>query len=264
MGALFFKVKNYLKFNADKKSTTLSGAVVFFILLGVIPLSYLTSLVLTFFGTELTDITKNFSYPELVEVTGYIYEIGLKLGAKGNIIAFVLALYSSGNIFYQLKLSGELIYNYSPKNNLLKRVFSIITSFIAVWLYSCIAVIFLAFSPIITRFLGGLFSGIVSGAFSFLVVLSMAILINLYTCPYKLKVKHVIWGSFYTAIFTFVTTALFFLYINNFASFNEIYGKIAIVIVFLSWLYLMVKGFIGGITLNVYVISKDKCNNILV
>ncbi len=256
MGALFFNVKRFLKFNADKKSTTLSGALVFFVLLGIVPLSYLTSLVLTFFGTELTDITKNFSYPELKEVTGYIYEIGLKMGAKGNIIAFILALYSSGNIFYQLKLSGELIYNYSVKNNLLKRVFSIITSFIAVWLYSCVAVVFLAFSPIIVRLLGNVFSGIISGAFSFLVVFSMALLINLYTCPYKLKIKNVIWGSFYTAVFTFITTALFFLYINHFANYNEIYGKIAIVIVFLTWLYLMIKGFVGGITLNVYCLNR--------
>ncbi len=257
MGALFLNLKDFIKFNSDKKSTTLSGALVFFVLLGVVPLSYLTSLVLTFFGTEMTDITKSFAYPELVEVTGYIYEIGLKLGAKGNIIAIALALYSSGNIFYQLKLSGELIYNYSVKNNLLKRVFSIITCFITVWLYSCLAVIFLAFSPIIVRFLGGVFSGIISGAFTFGAVFSMAILINLYTCPYKIKIKNVVWGSLYTAIFTIVTTFIFFLYINNFANYNEIYGKIAIVIVFLSWLYLMVKGFIGGITLNVYLINKE-------
>ena len=258
MGALFFNVKGFLKFNSDKKSATLSGAIVFFVLLGIVPLSYLTSLVLTFFGTEVADIIKTFAYPELIEVTGYIYETGLKLGTRGNIIAFCLALYSSGNIFYQLKLSGELIYNYSVKNNLLKRVFSIITSFIAVWLYSCVAVIFLAFSPMLIRFLGGVFSGIISGAFTFLVVFSMAILINLYTCPFKVKIKNVIWGSLYTAIFTFITTIFFFIYINSFASYNEIYGTIAIIIVFLTWLYLMVKGFISGITLNVYCLNKGR------
>ncbi len=256
MGALFFNVKDFLKFNADKKSTTLSGALVFFVLLGIVPLSYLTSLVLAFFGTELTDITKSFTYPELIEVTSYIYDIGLKLGAKGNIIAFLLALYSSGNIFYQLKLSGELIYNYSPKNNVVKRVLSSITSFIAVFIYSVIAVVFLAFTPMISKYLGSELMGIISGSFTFLVVFSMAVLINLYTCPYKLKVNNVIWGSFYTAVFTFIATALFFVYINNFANYTEVYGKITIVIVFLSWLYLMIKGFVGGITLNVFVILK--------
>ena len=256
MGALFFNVKDFLKFNADKKSTTLSGALVFFVLLGIVPLSYLTSLVLTFFGTELTDITKSLTYPELIEVTSYIYDIGLKLGTRGNIIAFLLALYSSGNIFYQLKLSGELIYNYSPKNNLLKRVLSSITSFIAVFIYSVIAVVFLAFTPIISKYLGNILMGVISGSFTFLVVFSMAVLINLYTCPYKLKVYNVIWGSFYTAVFTFIATALFFIYINNFANYSEIYGKITVVIVFLSWLYLMIKGFVAGITLNVFVILK--------
>ena len=260
MGDLFLKVKNFVKFNSEKKSTTLSGALVFFVLLGIVPLAYLTSLVLTIFGKELTDITNNINYPELVMVTNYVYSVGIKLGTSGNVIAFFVALYSSGNIFYQLKLSGELIYSHTVKNNLIKRVFSIVTSFIVVWLYSCLAVIFLAFSPIITICFGEILSGLISGVFTFLIVFSVAIFINLYTCPFKIKIQSVIWGSLYTAIFTFIMTMLFFLYINTFANYNEIYGKITVLIVFLSWLYLMVKGFIGGITLNVYLINKQSNN----
>ncbi len=258
MGVLFLEVKNYVKFSSARKSATLSGALVFFVLIGIIPLAYLTSLILTFFGTELTNLTQMFAYPELKTITDYIYSIGLNIGAKGNILVFFISLYSSGNIFYQLKLSGELIYNYQSKNNIIKRILSIIISFLSVWLYSCLIVIFLAIMPIVVNSLGEVVSGFIGGLFAFIVVLSMAILINFYTCPYKLKLKEVIIGSLYTAVFTFITTVVFFIYINNFASYDEIYGKIAIIVVFLTWLYLMVKGFVDGITLNVYILSKKK------
>ncbi len=262
MGVLFLEVKNYIRFSSAKKSATLSGALVFFVLIGIVPLAYLTSLILTFFGTELTNLTQMFAYPELTIITDYIYDIGLKIGAKGNILVFFVSLYSSGNIFYQLKLSGELIYNHHSKNNIIKRILSVFISFISVWLYSCLIVIFLAIMPIVVNLLGEVASGVIGGLFAFMVVLSMAILINFYTCPYKIKLKDVIIGSLYTAIFTFIMTVLFFIYINNFASYNETYGKIAIIVVFLTWLYLMVKGFIGGITLNVYFANKKRgvCN----
>ena len=65
-------------------------------------------------------------------------------------------------------------------------------------------------------------------------------------------------GAIYSTVFSFIATYFFLIYIRNFSNFNEIYGKIAIVIVFLSWLYLMISGMFKGIILNVFFMSRTK------
>jgi membrane protein len=53
-------------------------------------------------------------------------------------------------------------------------------------------------------------------------------------------------------------TVGFFIYINYFANFTEIYGAISAVVIFLMWLYIIMKGLISGMNLNVYYLGKRK------
>lgn len=258
MGGFFALIKEYFIASSNKKGATLAGALVFFTLLGIVPLTYIASLIFSFFGTEIEVVNKLFSYPEFNEIAVYLTATAKKMGASGNVLVFLVALYSSANVFYHLKQSGEVIYNYNKKSNFFNRVFSIVFTFLAVFIFSLLFVFYLAIIPVIIRFLGYKLTAIINIIIACLAVFFVSVLINFYACPYKLKFFEVYKGALFTTAFTFIATYLFLFYIRYFSNFNEVYGKVAIVIVFLSWLYLMVKGVINGIILNVFLIGRTK------
>ncbi len=260
MSGFFNLVKEYFKMSANKKSATLSGALVFFALLGIVPVTYIISLIFSVCGREIGAISKLFSYPEFNEVASYLTDTAMKMGASGNILVFLVALYSSANVFYHLKQSGELIYNYNGKNTLKNRIITILTTFITVIAVAFILVFYLAVIPIISNRFGSLITGALNVFVALVGVFTISILINLYACPYRLKFSEVYKGAIYTTAFSFLATFLFVFYIDNFSNFNEIYGKIAVIIVFLSWLYLMINGIFRGIILNVFFMSRRRKN----
>lgn len=258
MGGFFTLIKEFFVALSNKKGATLAGALVFFTLLGIVPVTYIVSLIFSIFGTEIEMINKLFSYPEFNEIAIYLTETAKKMGASGNILVFLVALYSSGNVFYHLKQSGEVIYNYSKKSGIITRLFSVLFTFLAVFALSLVLVFYLAVIPVIIRFLGYKITAILNIIIALVLVFFLSILINLYACPYKLEFYEVYKGALFTTAFTFVATYLFLIYLRYFSNFNEIYGKVATVIVFLSWLYLMIKGVVNGIILNVFLIGKTK------
>ena len=154
MGGFFSLIKEYLVASSNKKGATLSGALVFFTLLGIVPVTYIISLIFSIFGTEIEVVNKLFSYPEFTEISVYLTATAKKMGASGNIIVFIVALYSSANVFYHLKQSGELIYNYNKKSKLLTRIFSIIITFLTVVSLSLLLVFYVAVIPLIIKGLG--------------------------------------------------------------------------------------------------------------
>ncbi len=258
MNGFFSGVKEYLKLSSVKKSATLSGALVFFTLLGIVPVTYIISLIFAVFGTEINAINKIFSYKEFNIITSYLTETAVKMGASGNIIVFLLALYSSANLFYHLKQSGEVIYNYNKTNTLKSRIITVLITFIVVIIISLALVFYIAIIPIILKFFGSKITGIINIIVALISVFLISILINYYACPYKLKFYEVYKGAIYTTSFSFLATFLFLFYIENFSNFNEIYGKIAVIIVFLSWLYLMLNGALQGVILNVFFMSRRR------
>ena len=258
MGNFFNGLKDFLKTSSTKKVGTLAGSLVFFSLIGIVPITYIFSLVFSFLGAEIHVVGNLFSYKEFTIISNYLIDTALKLGAKGNIFAFCVALYSSANIFYHLKLSGQIIYNYTATNNIFVRIKSIIITFISVCLIALVIVFILAVIPLYTNLLDYKISILINALIAVVFVFILAIMVNFYICPFKLRLFEVVKGGFYTTLFCFFATLLFFVFIRNFANYDEIYGQIATIIVFLSWLYLMIKGFLDGVTINVYFMGKRR------
>ena len=258
MSFVGFNFLEYSRLLRLKKSATLSGAIVYFIILGLVPMAYLLSLTLSIIGKELSDVLTPFIYPELKEVFLYVIQTSKNLGGVGNIIVAGVALYSSANVLFHLKSSGEVIYNYYTKNSLFKRLISIVLTLAIICLFSLFFALYVAVIPIISNTLNPYFASAINTLVLLVAVLLLSILINFYVCPYKITFKEVIYGSTYTCALCLISSAIFFIYIKYFAIYSKIYGAIAVILVFLSWLYLIVKSFIDGIVLNVYLMGKFK------
>ena len=67
------------------------------------------------------------------------------------------------------------------------------------------------------------------------------ILVNVFVCPYKIKLGGIIKGSTYTVIFGFIFTVIFLVYVKYFSSYDKIYGKVAVIPMFLVWLFIVFR-----------------------
>ena len=258
MGFLAFNLLEYSRFLRSKKSATLSGAIVYFTLIGLVPMAYLASLTLSIIGKELGEVLSPFVYPELSQVFLYVIQTAKNLGGVGNAVVAIIALYSSANVLFHLKSSGEVIYNYYTKNSFFKRLISILLTFIIICALSLFFAMCVALLPLLNKHLNPYASSALNILALLIAVFLLSILLNFYVCPYRITFSEVIYGSVYTCAFSLLSSAVFFIYIKYFAIYSKIYGAIAVILVFLSWLYLIVKSFIDGIVLNVYLMGKFK------
>ena len=258
---IYLKFKNaYIKVSA-KRYSTLAGTLVFFLLLSIIPFIYITTLLFNMFNVSFDWILQLDMLSDYQKVIGIFLDLA-KSATSGTSIFFIIsAIYSSTTFFYHMRRSGEIIYNYErKKGGVLIRfsaaVFVIIIMFIGV----IFGGIFVAFQVTYEHILPSIFYRILV----YIGVLGLAyfiiMLLNLYICPYKNKLKNTVNGSLFTLIFWTAAFILFTLYINYLSNFEKLYGAFAFIIIFIFWLYILMQGLIIGVILNMKdtIVKKDK------
>jgi len=86
--------------------------------------------------------------------------------------------------------------------------------------------------------------------------------INYYVLPAKkVKIKTIIPGSIFFTVFWLLGSWLFSVYINNFGSYNKVYGSIAAFAILMIWLYFTSIIILVGGEINNYVFEKHEINN---
>ncbi len=257
MRKFFYIVKDYNRFKAGKKAVTFAGALVFFSLLGLVPTVYLFSLTLSIFGKELSFLGGFFITEEFTAVKDFVFLGAKNIGAGGGFIAGFISVYSAGSLFLHLRLTGEVIFNHKSANSILLRILSIIGSIIISLIVSFLIVVYAFISPQLIALLG-VFGKIINYAIILFILFVAIVFINLFTCPYRLKIKEVLRGSLFTLTFSVIFTVVFLVYLKYFSSYNKIYGKIAVIPIFLAWLFILMRCLVGGFTLNAYYLGRCK------
>ena len=257
MAGLFFRLKDFYRYKAVKKSSTYSGALVFYAILGLVPTVYLFSLTLSIFGKELSILNGFYISSEFEEIKAFLISSAKNIGTGGNIIAGLISIYSATNLFHHLKITGEAIYSKKSMSGVKMRIFSIIGGVVIFLILSLSLAIFAFFSDFISNKFGALLTSVLS-SFVFLIVIYLGvILVNFFVCPYKIKLGGIIKGSTYTVIFGFIFTVVFLVYVKYFASYDKIYGKVAVIPMFLVWLFIVFRCLVDGFIINSRLV-KDK------
>ncbi|KOY85560.1 hypothetical protein AD998_04770 [bacterium 336/3] len=175
-------------------------------------------------------------------------------------LSFIFALYAATNGMAALIAAFNSVFMYAKKRSFIQQ------RLVALWLTLIVSFIFLfsVIALIISRFainklanLGflndaWLFIGIV--ALKYLIVLTVffiAISMIYYIAP----ASHERWnffslGSVFTSIATILVTNLFSFYLENFASYNKLYGSIGTFIALMLWIYLLAFLLILGFEMN--------------
>ena len=77
----------------------------------------------------------------------------------------------------------------------------------------------------------------------------LVLLLNMYICPHKAKVRHFLLGTIFTVV-AWVGAVIGFSVYLKISNVRRLYGALSTLIVFFLWLYILMICFIIGVILN--------------
>ncbi len=243
-----FSIVDEIKYFADKRFSTLSGTLVYFLLMSVTP--FLFWLTLLAGNVDLSFITSHAIFSAVEPVIEYLQTAAKSATGGAGIILILTTLWSSTNFFYHLRRSGEIIYGVEFQRGGLKlRVYSIFIVLAVILALSLIAVVPIFSAAFLEEIMPSSVAEVISTVFLIMFAFIAAYLLNVFACPYKMRFDEVAAGVLLTVTLWVLCAVGFSIYLN-FASPQKLYGAIAALIVFLLWCYLMVNSLVIGIIYN--------------
>ena len=246
----FVGVKDFYGLLWSKKYTTIAGTLVFFLIMSIMPMAFWVTLL---FGKNALGGDKILSLPAfdtVKEVLLFVKKEAESATEGASVLLLVTTLYSSTNLFYQMRRTGEIIYDYPLKSVGWKMRISALGLLVLTMLVVVLVVLFFTslsflFSRILSAGAGLIFDGLLLAIGAFALVL----LLNVYVCPYKVPASQFLSGALVTV--GLWTAAIFgFAVYLQFSNISRLYGALSVLIVFLLWLYLLMIGFVVGVILN--------------
>ena len=257
MREIWSDVRAKWKYYSDKKFSTIAGTLVYFILMSIAPFMLWLSLVLN--NVDLAKFLDHRVLDSVRPVLHYMKSSAESAAGGAGIILLATSLYSSTNFFYHLRRSGEIIYE-SPrvKGGLRLRVASLGLIIVSITLIAVLAGITVAGSKFLDLFLPTFISDALAWVFAAALLFCVALVLNIFACPYKIKPRELITGSLLTTALWLVFLIGFAIY-TSFASPERLYGRIASLIIFLLWCYVMMSCYVIGMINNGKFISVKVC-----
>ena len=239
-----------------KKYSTLAGTLVFFLIMSIVPLSFWLSLLV---GRLPVDTEKILSLPVFDSVKNvllYIQGEAKNATSSASIILIFTTLYSSTTLFYQMRRSGEIIYDYRRQTKGLKvRVGALILLIIVMAVVVLFLLLFALGSVLFSRFLSAEWELLADYLLLALIAFFLVLLLNVYICPHKTPLKYFLSGTFLTVGLWVLAVIGFSIYLKI-GNMGRLYGALSAIIVFLLWLYVLTTCFIVGVIFNSEVISR--------
>lgn len=228
--------------------STIAGTLVYFLLMSAAPFLLWLSL---FFGkVDIEGVLSHELFSSVSPVVGYLKSSAESAADGAGIVLLATTLYSSTNFFYHLRRSGEIVYGAKRgKGGIRLRLLSLLLILITAVLVAFIAAVSVVGGWVLESFMPYYAADIIYCVFLTMAAFGIALVLNIFACPYRIGADEAISGSLLTTALWLIFSAGFTVYLQ-FASPERLYGKIAAVIVFLVWCYLMMCCFVAGMAYN--------------
>ena len=258
----FRKAYRFLKAKYEllhvKKYTTIAGTLVFFLVMSIMPLAFWLTLII---GKMPLDTEKLFSLPVFTSVKSvlqYVQKEAAEATTGASVVLLITTLYSSTNLFYQMRRSGEIIYDFHRKRQGIRaRVAALI-------LLLCVLVLAVGFlfvyalgSIVLSRWAPRGVELLIDQVLLVILAFLLSLLLNVYVCPYKRKMRVFLSGACLTVGLWTIAALGFSLYLKV-GNLTKLYGALSTIIVFFLWLYVMMIGFIVGVIFNSEKVIKSR------
>ncbi len=234
---------------AEHRFTTVAGTLVFFLIMSLMP--FLFWLTLLFGGTDalLDRILAMELFGWARELILFLRENAAAAGSGAGIFLLAATLWSSSAFYFHLRRSGEIVYGVSRRAKGARARLAAIALTLATMLSVAAAGGAVLAVTFFTRRLPAFLSLPADLAALFGLGFLAAWLLNGYACPYRGVAKRLAKGSFLTALAWLAASAAFAVYLRL-SDPARLYGALALVIVFLLYLYWLMICFTAGLVYN--------------
>lgn len=233
-----------------KKYTTIAGTLVFFLIMSIIPLSFWVSLVIGKLSITADEILALPIFDSVKDMFFFVQREARSATAGASLLLICTTLYSSTTLFYQMRRSGELIYDEHPKRQGLRvRLSALVLLFIVMATVMFFLSVFAMGSYLFSRVLSKGWE--IPADYLLLVTVSffLVLLLNAYVCPHREHIKLFVPGTALTVGLWVVSVLGFSVYLKL-VNMSKLYGALSTLIVFLLWLYILMVCFVIGVIIN--------------
>ena len=241
---------------SDKRYSTIAGTLVYFLLMSIAPTLLWLALIVG--KIDLRGIISHTLFEAIEPFITYLNDAAQNAAAGAGVVLAATSLYSSTNFFYHLRRSGEIIYDSDRKKSGFR--LRILAAGIVLIVIACAAV-FAAFFLVGSNMLFYFVPQFITECITLIVItvagFFIALLLNIFACPYKLGFSGAVSGSL-------LTTALWLLFAGGFTVYlrfsdpSQLYGAVAAVIIFLLWCYVMISSLVVGIIYNAMYVTRPQ------
>lgn len=236
------------RYFSDRRYSTIAGTLVYFLLMSIAPFFVWLTLILG--DVDLHRFFSHRLFESIYPIISYLQASAGSAAGGAGVVLIVTSLYSSTNFFYHLRRSGEIVYGSEKvKGGIRLRFASLLLIICALVLFAVLTAVSVTGTWILEVLLPDWLALIFSSVFLTAVAFAVALVLNLFACPYKLKAYEALPGSFLTTALWLVLMLGFSVY-TSFADPSRLYGAIAFIIVFLLWCYVMMCSFVVGMIYN--------------
>lgn len=241
-----------------KKFTTIAGTLVFFLIMSIVPLSFWLTLLIGRLPIQADKVLSLPVFDSVKDMLLYVQREAQNATTGASVVLIFTTLYSSTNLFYQMRRSGELIYDYHHESQGLKlRLGALVLLIIVMATVIVFLLTFALGSFLFSRLLSKTWERIADYALLTAVAFLLVLLLNMYICPFKAKMRSFLLGTSVTVVAWAVAILGFSVYLKI-SNVSRLYGALSTLIVFLLWLYILMIGFIVGVILNSEQILKKQ------
>lgn len=259
------RMVKWYKYITDKRFSTIAGTLVYFLLMSIVPFIMWLTLILGKIDIHI-DIERFLSH-ELFEsispILRYLKSAAENAANSAGIILILTTLYSSTNFFYHLRRSGEIIYNSRRvKGGIKLRIASLLLILIIIILFGLLAAVVVIWNWLSNLFFTFYLADIAFCVFLALTAFTAALVLNIFVCPYKRKIKEILPGSLLTTAL-WLTALMGFSIYSKFSNPEQLYGRFAYIIIFLLWCYILMCCFVIGVIYNGFYCGKGEYKELL-
>lgn len=229
--------------------TSLAGMLVFFLIMSLVPLLFWLTLLFGETGAVLDRLLELRLFDWARSLILYLKENAQGAASGASVFLIATTLWSGSAFFYHARRSGEMVYGAArPHKGWKVRLGAVFMTLGVLFFFAAAGAALVAAGFVVRRLPAW---AAYAAVYALLLVLGFfaAWIMNVYICPYAHSAARLTRGSLLTAAAWLIASAAFSVYLS-FSDREQLYGALALVIVFLLWMYWMMICFLSGVVYN--------------